>query len=186
MWGRLACGSSFTGAPLWVAWVRRLPSPSLSLGAAAPSLGQSGEAAQVAPPDVPQDGASHQPGHRSPEPPGEPQPLVPGDARPSPAAPAQHEPAGTRDEPRVADAQRPALAPLGDLHDVDRAQGADPRLALEPGPDPRTPLADEADRLGVGHPVDVAGDVGEAGPHGRTGSVDDGPDPDAGHVGNLR
>ena len=61
--------------------------------------------------------------------------------------------------PRVAHAHRPAGLPLGDLHAVGEAHRADLRDALEPRADARGLLGEEADRLGVGHPVDVAFDL---------------------------
>ena len=171
--------------------VRRLPAGRAASGPADgarayprpdASVTRGGEAPQVPPPDQLQHRPAHESAQRPTEPPGEPQRLVPGQPGAAPPAPAEHEPTRAGHEPAVPHAHRAPLPPLGDLHEVERAQGPDPRLALERRADARPLVAGEADRRGVGHPRHVVGDVGQSPPDGVRRGVDGGLDADAGHA----
>ena len=78
---------------------------------------------------------------------------------------AKAEPARPRDDPLVADAHRLGGAPLGDLQAVVETNGADLGGAIESHADAFGGVGQEADRLGVVHPLDVAGDVAQVFPH---------------------
>ena len=94
---------------------------------------------------------------RAAEPPRERQVLLPREPRaPAVVERLQREPPGAGDEPVVAHAHRPLRLPLRDLHAVGQPDRPDPGDALEPRADARVCSVVEADRLGVGHPVDVA------------------------------
>src|SRR5690606_38469961 len=92
---------------------------------------------------APQHGAPEHGADRAAEPPGEPQVLLPDDPAAAAGLGPQQEAAGARDHAGVAHADPAALLPVGDLHDVERPQRADARLAGERRAHAPAPVAGE-------------------------------------------
>ena len=118
------------------------------------------------------------------QPPREPQLLGPGEVGAAPGRRREREPAGAGDDARVAHPHRPLRVPLGDLHHVGESDRTDLRVALERGALARGLLGPEPDGLGVGHPLDVGGDVAEVVPDLRRRGVQVGGHRDRRHAGS--
>ncbi len=67
-----------------------------------------------------------------------------------------------------------SFRPFDDFHHVPRPEGSDPGGDLHAGADPGALVGLELDRLGVGHPLGVRGEVGRLAPDvfARGGDVD--------------
>ncbi|NBT21665.1 MAG: hypothetical protein EBT17_06090 [Actinobacteria bacterium] len=99
---------------------------------------------------------------------------------------AQREHAATGDNTDMLDTHRPFDLPFSDAHFVGESNGPHFRDAQERGADTTALIANELDRLGVGHPIDVSFDRFNDLPDTSKWGSDDGRNANAWHAVSVR